>query len=127
MKNRLRDNWFKLGIFIILLTAWASIIHYYLYTLPEDLELKAMCAKKAEEFYQNNPPNKKIFAYEYHYNKRLNKCFISIPDSREEFFNNIYRSDSLYDVYENKTMASYLHIMPKSKVAPLSLQLAVVT
>ena len=120
MNKFFKENWFKLGILIIIVITGCLIAYYYLYLLPkmngkvklatEDLELRAMCSKKAELFFEKNGYPQQgsqgnFYQYTCHHNKKLNKCFISIRGALlgEQVGNAFY----LYDVYENKMYADY--------------------
>src|SRR5438045_3446679 len=108
MKELRKDNWFKLGILIMLAIISFSIAYYYLYLSPklkiakENLELQAMCSKKGDEFFGDSIGR----TYIVHYNRKLNKCF----GLTEEYLNGDHFSNltiNLWDVYEGKAYAGW--------------------
>ena len=120
MNKFFKENWFKLGILIMVALMGFSIAYYYFYSLPqmnikaklnkEDLALQETCSKKAKLFFEENgyPQQRNqgdFYQYTCHHNKKLNKCFISITEAllEEQVGNAFY----LYDVYENKMYADY--------------------
>ncbi len=104
----------RTAVFIIVFWVVCLSPNVHAQSAKEDLELQAMCSKKAEEFYKKNPPQNSMYQYQCHYNKKLNKCFISIADASQlsAFWSN---SDSLYDVFENKSIGYYQQILKKGQ------------
>ena len=109
MNKFLKENWFKLGVLIVVAIIGFSLAYYYIYSLSkinstkEDFELQAMCSKKADEFFGNYISGR---TYTVHYNRKLNKCF----GLTEQYLNGKDYSDftiSLIDVYEGKPYADW--------------------
>lgn len=82
----------------------------------EDYELQEKCAKSAAAMFNENFANNPLFpnaCHEYHYNKKLNKCFMLLKyqmlgnEGSPEMF---YNTGDLYDVNENKLYASYTYV-----------------
>ncbi len=112
MDKFIKENWFKLSVVIIIAAVGSLVAYNYIRTLTkkEDLELQAMCAKKAELFFEKNGYLQQgsqgdFYQYTCHYNKKLNKCFISIRGAL--LGGQVGNAFYLYDVYENKMYADY--------------------
>jgi hypothetical protein len=141
MKQWLKDNWFKLGVFAILLVVGISATRYYLYILPqaknkntkfvsgqisakEDLELQAMCAKKSEEVFKVEYPRlikDETYDYACHYDKKLKKCFMKVTHVLIDTSQHIIdTNDNLFDAYEHKTYAEYHQVRDNGQDYPES-------
>ncbi len=120
MNKFLKENWFKLGILIVVAMIGSSVAYYYFYSLPkmnrevksnkENFELQAMCSKKADEFFGDYIHGR---TYTVHYNHKLNKCF----GLTEEYLNGDGFSNftiNLWDVYEGKTYAGWQSTVGKN-------------
>ena len=120
MNNFFKKNWFKLGILTVITLMGLSVVYYYLYSLPqmnikaksskEDLALQETCSKKAKFFFEESGYPQQgnqsdFYQYTCHYNKKLNKCFISIRGAL--LGGPIGNAFYLYDTYENKMYADY--------------------
>jgi hypothetical protein len=142
MGQWLKDNWFKLGIFISIFIIAVSVSYYYLILLPklnqgptvtsikqvvntEDakriLELQGICAQKAEEFYikggwdKDSPSTTGTMnGYESHYNQRMNKCFIYITSVSGQK-NSGSTGRYLSDAIEGRSYAEYFQNVQGNK------------
>ena len=85
-------------------------------TQKDDYELQEKCEKRCEEYFKEDYGNgfdeDGISNYTYHYNKKLNKCFILITST--EFIRNMenkiqnIRIKTLFDLNENKEYGSLI-------------------
>ena len=95
MRKFLKENWFKIGIIILLLII-ISLLYQFLVVQPRqereekkifELNKKtedeiAQCKKYGDQYYQNeinkqriSKTENQILTHEYHFNKKLNACF----------------------------------------------------
>ncbi len=98
----LEKNWFKVGLLVPIVIVCFSIAYYYFYSTPKingkqkivfvkdvsakgNLELQAMCSKKADEYFkqywEDNSNGFPKYDYFCHYNQKLNKCFVKVVGS----------------------------------------------
>jgi len=134
MGKWIKENWFKVGVLATFFVAGVSIAYYYVLFLPKthldttmakesieprkkDLELQAMCAKKAEEAFKENYPKTQgeLFSYTCHYNRKLNKCFVLINGALVDIPGQASNVSSLYDAYEYKMYADYHQVVKEGQ------------
>ncbi len=104
MKNFLKDNWFKIGLIIVLLIIACSVGYYLIIVQGQksDIALQAECADQAAKAFKNlGYTDTDLFTD--HYNHRLNKCFMEVKNSNEL---GLMASD-LYDANELKSYADW--------------------
>lgn len=79
----------------------------------EDYDFSERCGKRAQEVFDKNTPTpieknengRLISTYSNHYNKKLNKCFISVIVtyiSKDEKKSVSYKQVQIYDINDNK-------------------------
>lgn len=108
MRNFLKDNWFKLGILIVILLIGVSSAYYFLRYLPQN---KLSTAKQNQvekcftdgnillENYKKNNGTNNIIDPIFHYNSILDKCFTYVTLAPYQACES---GRILFDVYENK-------------------------
>jgi len=127
MKNFLKDNWFKLVIAFIVLLIGTSFFSYYVtisrkekaaFQQQNDFDLQKKCSTVANAYFKNSDyTENQIATYTNHYNKKLNKCFISIISSNivpENGAKLTYKS--LIDASEGKLYAKVHEFLPKDSL-----------
>jgi len=106
MKNFINENWFKLGILIILLIIGIFYISSSLKTKQVNISSQENCSKKSEDLYLKNKDGVRAWLlssdYTNHYNNKMNKCFVVISGGNK---NTEYHSE-IYDAYENTLLGS---------------------
>lgn len=82
-------------------------------SIAEDYDFSERCGKRAQEVfdkdtptpYENNEKGQLISTYSNHYNKKLNKCFISVIVtfiSKDAKKGESHKQVQLYDINDNK-------------------------
>ena len=122
MEKLIKENWFKLGLFLLALIGISSLAYCYILFLPFQLRnqeinrLTVECRNLGEKIEKEiNPPNIGIrpAVPEFYYNPKLKKCFYcGGQDGQPE------ESRIIIDVYTNKTLASYNSPVDKSGYTP---------
>ena len=87
--------------------------------IKEEYDLQERCGKQCEEFFKDEYGNGVIDEegelektnYQYHYNKKLNKCFIVLTtNGLVKNDNKIYKIKVFIDVNENQDYGSFYNI-----------------
>ena len=118
MKKFIKDNYFKIGILIILFIVALAIFYYFVFFIPQKRRVNIVfdrdkinsqnednCLKQAEVFF--NKIKTQGNAYTNHYNSKLNKCFILTYSISSSGDNDVVVTKSLYNVTENSHYAGY--------------------
>jgi hypothetical protein len=80
-----------------------------------DFDLQEKCSKASKDYFEKNKRlNYSFEDYSNHYNKRQNKCFILVQGGELSEAMTM-RDKYLTDVFENKDIADWSHIIPKGK------------
>ena len=129
MKNFLNENWFKVGLLIILLIAACSFGYDQIEYLPSknkavaEAETNASnvqnsmdCGRYTKNLFSDEMSSKstqslrpELPSYESHYNSTLQKCFGLISYTFPTINSKIsFNSFELYDVYDNNLVDSCL-------------------
>ena len=128
--NWLKENWFKLGIFLAVLAIAVSACYYFIFYLPKHRESSLstqrremakknneQCAKQGKEFTKDFMAKYwdgvEPIGNSFYFNDRLNTCLVSI-----DVFNNNARSviHSTFDIYTNEELlASTVLLKPNEE------------
>ena len=116
MSKWLKENWFMIGMLMIVVTIGASASFYFFHlTKLNNLKLQEMCSEEAEKYFNkqdyspiSSPDLMSTYKYSNHYNNKLNKCYVRI-DTMQSVVNPYSgdQSTTLYDVNENIEVASF--------------------
>lgn len=106
-KRSVEESMSKRYIVVFILTCISFLIPSNIFSssTKEVYELQERCKKPCQEYIRVGNPypnlNKAVYHYTNHYNKKLNKCFISLT---------VYHPTAaklVIDVHENKTYGHY--------------------
>ena len=114
MQDFMKENWFKVGLVIILSIAGISMAHYYLVFLPEKenqdflFSMKQKCQDSGTKLYEEDfkeMGRSALFTPEYAYNQKLNTCL---------YASGYIQSNSLQkwikDVHSNKEIVLFMNV-----------------
>ncbi|MDD4182213.1 MAG: hypothetical protein PHT53_00105 [Candidatus Omnitrophica bacterium] len=117
MSNWIKQNWFKIGVLLALITMSLSVAYYFVLFLPnnqrfsgevasksasEIMDFENKCFSAASEFFKENGFDPKNSGFQNHYNNKLNKCFINIKSAKVGEDGRLSFYKALYDVYNRK-------------------------
>lgn len=107
MKKFINENWFKLGILIIILTAGFFYFINNESTSKKTIILKEKCLKDGETYIKNNfmenPPETMTVSKEFVYSPELKTCLINIS----RITSPLQWYYAIIDIYTKKEIASY--------------------
>jgi len=133
-----KGNWFKVGILGVMILVGSSIAYYYFWSLPqrdkEELIIKKAeeqnilneenrksqeeCSTEAGEYlkkYYPNFGNRLGEQFRFHFNQRVNKCFIFVQDFNMHDDGDADFSKFLGDVLELKQYGYLQKMIPKNR------------
>ena len=115
----------KLFIIAIIIASFSIVCFMEAYATDEsdksDLEMQKKCAQMSEQRFTDHGFNPKNVSHEFHYNKKLKKCFMTVlsKDGRDK---DVYIAKYLIDVFEDKIYGEYYWKTEEGKI-PLEVKL----